>query len=203
MSSVRQTLAGTACLAVTAAFLMCSQPVFAQESGSSWVSNLAEKARQGAVFGKIKAALLDRKDIASRYIRINYDGTTVQLAGFVQNEQQGKEVAAIVQQQATNAVIRAFWVYEEQLEAKDPYKTHVGEQAADAELWTKVKASLCSPAAQGVLAHADVQAVDVHLGVVRVFLILDAPPDNPDIAPYVKPIPGVAGLECRIVKTYQ
>jgi osmotically-inducible protein OsmY len=164
-------------------------------------SNLVEKARQGAVVAQVKAALMDRKDIRSRYIRVRYDGKRIQLAGFVKDAKQGKQVAEIAKQQEASASVVTFWSYEKDLEDRDPYKTHVGEQASDAEIWVKVRAALCSPAAKTILQHADVQAVDVRHGKVRVFLIVDGPPEDIDLSPHIKPIHGVTEFSCRTVKT--
>lgn len=174
----------------------------ADDSLSSAAQSLVEKARQGAVVAQVKAALMDRKDIRSRYIRVRYDGKTFNLAGFVADKKQGELVAEIAKRHDEKASVVTFWSYEKDLEERDPYRTRVGEQASDAEIWAKVRASLCSPAAQAVLKNADVQAVDVRHGKVRVFLILDGPPEDLDIAPYVKPISGVAEVDVLKVKTY-
>lgn len=177
-------------------------PCHAEDSISSVASNIVEKARQGAVVAQVKAALMDRKDIRSRYMRVRYDGKTIQLAGFVRDEKQGDLVVEIAKRQEEKAEVVTFWSYEKDLEERDPYKTRVGEQAADAEVWAKVRGSLCSPAAKAVLEHADVQVVDVRHGKVRVFMILDGPPEDIDITPYVKPIPGVVDVSFRTVKTF-
>ena len=199
MNRMRMRVPVVLCLSAIASLAI---PCRAEESFSSVASNIVEKARQGAVVAQVKAALMDRKDIRSRYIRVRYDGKTIQLAGFVQDKKQGELVVEIAKRQEEKAEVVTFWSYEKDLEERDPYKTRVGEQATDAETWAKVRASLCSPAAKGVLEHSDVQVVDVRHGKVRVFLILDGPPEDIDITPYVKPIPGVADVSCRTVKTY-
>lgn len=161
-------------------------------------STLVEKARQGAVIVQIKASLMDHKDIRSRYIRVRYDGKTVQLAGFVQSKKQGELAVEIAKQQGEKSEVITCWSYEKDLNERNPYKTRVREQVSDAEIWRKVCASLSSPAAKSILAHADVRH-----GIVRVFLILDGPPENPDITPYVKPISGVVDLNVLAVKVYE
>lgn len=175
----------------------------ADDSLPSAASGLVEKARHGAVVAQIKAALMDRKDIRSRYIRVRYDGKTIHLAGFVKDKKQGETVAEIAGKQDESATVTTFWSYEEDLEERDPYLTRVGEQASDARIWADVQEWLRSPAAKGLLAHADVQTVDVRRGKVRVFLILDGPPSDLDISPHVVTIPGVKELSCRTVKTYE
>jgi hypothetical protein len=169
---------------------------------SAFASNIVESARQQAVIAQVKAALMDRKDIRSRYIRVSYDGTTIQLAGFVKDHKQGEKVAGIAKRQEESAVVETFWSYEKDLEERAPYKTRLGEQAADAELWVKVRASLCGPDVRGILKNAEVQAVDVRHGKVRVFLILDGPPDDIDISPHVTTISGVKDFSSRTVKAY-
>lgn len=188
----------TVCLSV----VFAAPQIQADDTLSSAASSFVEKARQGAVIAQVKAALMDRKDIRSRYIRVQYDGKTIHLAGFVTDKKQGELVAEIAKRQDGNATVTASWSYEKDLEERDPYKTRVGEQAADAEIWAKVRTSLCSPAAQGVLKNADVQAVDVRHGKVRVFVILDGPPEDLDLTPYVKPISGVTDVAVLKVKTY-
>jgi len=182
--------------------LAISNHCVADDSFTKVASNLVEKARQGAVVAQVKAALMDRKEIRSRYIRVRYDGKTIQLAGFVKDAQQGEQVVEIAKRQDVSASVVTFWSYEKALEDRDPYKTHVGEQASDAEIWVKVRASLYSLAAKTAVQSADVQAIDVRHGKVRVFLILDGPPEEVDLSPYVKAIPGVTDFICTTVKAF-
>lgn len=190
--------------AVIGVIVFLGNPIRAEadDTLSSKAAGLVEIAKQGAVVAQIKAALMDRKDIRSRYIRVRYDGKTIQLAGFVKDAKQGELVAEIAKRQEDAADVAAFWTYEKELEERDPYKTRVSEQASDAEIWAKVRTSLFSPAAKAVLERADVQAVDVRHGKVRVFLILDGPPDDMDITLFVKPISGVSEALAFKVKTY-
>ena len=189
--------------AICLSIVSMAVPSRADDSLSTMASTWVEKARHGAVVAQVKAALMDRKDIRTRYIRVRYDGRTRHLAGFVTDKKQGEQIAEIAQRQQEHAVLVTFWSYQNDLEDRDPYKTRMGEQASDAEIWAKVRASLFSPAAKGLLEHADVQAVDVRHGKVRVFLILDGPPEDLDITPYVKPIPGVKEVEVLKMKAYE
>ena len=61
---------------------------------------------------------------------------------------------------------------------------------------------MCSPAAKELLKHADLQAVDVRHGKVRVFLIVDALPLEIDISQHVKTIAGVADFSSRTVQAF-
>jgi osmotically-inducible protein OsmY len=191
-------------MSVVCSFItVCVTSSRAEDSLSLAASSLVEKARQGAVVAQVKAALMDRKDIRSRYIRVRYDGKTIHLAGFVRDKEQGELVEEIAKRQDENATVTSFWSYEQDLEERDPYKTRVGEQAADAETWVRVRVSLRSPAAQGMLENVDVQTVDVRRGKVRVFVILDGPPEDVDITPHVKSISGVTEVEVLKVKAYK
>jgi hypothetical protein len=165
--------------------------------------SLVQKVRQGVVVARIAAALIDRKDLHSRYIRVRYDGRKIQLAGFLANESQSKLVEQIAETHGGSTTVTTHWSYEKDLEKRDPYMTQLSEQAIDAKIWANVHASLRSPAARGLLASADVLAVDVRHGKVRVFLVLDGPPDNIDISPHVVTIPGVKGFSCRVTRTYE
>jgi osmotically-inducible protein OsmY len=196
--SIQKLVQGVVLLSIVCA----SIPGRADGTLSSKAADLVEIAKQGAVVAQIKAALMDRKDIRSRYIRVRYDGKTIQLAGFVKDAKQGELVAELAKRQEDSAEVATFWAYEQELEERDAYTTRVGEQVSDAEIWAKVRASLFSPVAKAVLEQANVQAVDVRHGKVRVFLILDGPPEDIDISPYVKPIHDVVEVTCRIVKTF-
>jgi len=185
--------------------LCCCLPEIgrADDSLSAKAGSLIERARQGAVIAQVKAALMDRKDVRSRYIRVQYDGRTMQLAGFVRDEKQGREVAAIAQRQQEDAVLETHWTYEKQLEDRDPYRTRVREQAGDADTWVRVRASLFSPSARGALENADLQAVDIRHGHVRVFLIVDAAPVTRNLAPYIKTIEGVKSFSMHVCRTLE
>ncbi len=171
-------------------------------SESASTIGLVEKARHTTVVTRIKAALLDRKDISSRHIRVKYDGKTVAIAGFVKNKKNIKLIEDIAGKQDESADVKTFLAFAKKLDTVAPYKTRIGEQASDAEIWVKVYASLSSPAARGLLENVDVQAVDVRHGNVYVFLILDKPVEKIDITPHVITITGVVKVFTYKVKAY-
>lgn len=183
-------------------FIWQSISGYADDSKQLQRPDLAEMARRGLVVVQIRAALMDRKDIRSRYIRVRFDGKTIELAGFVKNLQQGKQVVEIAQAQESEAEVKAYWLYEEDLEEHDPYKTRVQEQKKDAEIWLKIQLSLCSPAGSATLGNSKVQAVDVRKGEVRVFLILDSPQEDLDITPFIKPLYGVTKITVFTLETF-
>ena len=101
MNRMRMRVPVVLCLSAIASLAI---PCRAEESFSSVASNIVEKARQGAVVAQVKAALMDRKDIRSRYIRVRYDGKTIQLAGLVQDKKQGELVVEIAKRHSLKVI---------------------------------------------------------------------------------------------------
>ncbi|MEI6809245.1 MAG: hypothetical protein WCN95_11045 [bacterium] len=161
-----------------------------------------EGSKHAFVIGKIKAAYADRKDIAGRYIRVRFDGHVLQLAGFVKNKENAKAAEEIAQSIAKAETVQTFWAFDEAIDNREPYKTHAGEQTEDGILWAKVMASLNSPDVQPQLKNAEIHLVNVNHGSVTVYIIADAPPDEFNLEPHVKPIPGVIQFSCKTAKTY-
>lgn len=163
---------------------------------------LLDRGRQEMTILRIRAALADRKDIRSRYIRVQHDGNVITLAGFVKNAAQGILTEGIARRIAPAAEIRGFWSYDPDLDERDAYMTRIREQAADAEIWTRVQMAIRAPAIRALLAAADIQAVDVRHGKVRVYVIADSPKGLVDLAPHLRPIQGVVEVSQRTVRTY-
>ncbi len=151
---------------------------------------------------RIRSALADRKDIRSRYIRVRYDGETIHLAGFAKDAEQAAEVERIVHSIVPEAGRQSFWSFEPDLDERDAYMTRIGEQAADAEIWARIQVTLRGPAVRALLAEADVQAVDVRHGKVRIFLIAESTKGLVDLAPHLNPIQGIIDVSQRTVNAF-
>jgi len=167
------------------------------------VSSARSEAARLTVIGSIRAKIMDRKDIKSRYIRVRFDGKTLQLAGFVQSTNIAADVEQIARTVVQTGTIETYWKIEKTLKEHEPYKTHVEEQAADFAIWAKVKASLASPDVRPLLKNTDVQAVDVDHGNVIVYLIAAAPTGEASLDPHIQDISGVKSLSYRVLKTFQ
>lgn len=177
--------------------------VSAEESAFSlsnaW-TRLQEDGKRALIVGRIKAAFADRKDISGRYIRVRHDGKAVQLAGFVPDEETAKKAEAVAKEIAAPAEVVCFWKIDKELRNKPPYKTHVGEQTQDMILKSKILLSLAAPDVTSQLTKAEIIEVDVQQGNVTVYLVADAPlPEGFDLAPHIKPIPGVLMLTVSAV----
>ena len=185
-----------------AVLVQCSRAAGESDALSDAWTATKQEAKRLAVIGQIRATLIDRKDVKSRYVRVRFDGKNLQLAGFVQST----NMIAIIEQAAREVAkperVETFWAIQDNLQDHDPYKTFVEEQTSDFGIWLKVKASLASPDVRPLLKNAVVQAVDVDHGKVTLYLIVDAPPAEIDLAPHIKGISGVKGYECRLAKTY-
>lgn len=184
--------------------------VWAEDSPASTITllesvgeRLLEQGRQELLAARIRTTLADRKDLRSRYIRVRFDGKTVHLAGFVTNTTQSLTAEDIARRIAPDAAVVGFWAFEPDLDERDAYMTRVGEQAADAEIWARVQVALRSPTVRSLLTDADVQAVDVRHGNVRLYLIADTPDGLIDLAPHIRPIPGVTDFSQRTVIGYE
>ncbi len=166
--------------------------------GEAW-GKVREETRRLTTITEIRARMADRKNIASRYIRVRYDGENLQLAGFVTAAAQANQVESLVRGMAPDADVTGFWSFEPDLDEQDAYMTRIGEQATDAEIWARIQVALRGAAVRPLLADADVQAVDVRHGKVRVYLILDKAGIEVDLAPHFRSIPGVTDVSIRTV----
>jgi len=196
----------THCLALIA--LVLFQPlliVSAQESNCT-PDNVFSKALAGGkhalIVGKIKAVYADRKDIPGRHIRIRFDGTTLQLAGFVPSAEVAKDAEEIAVRIAKPEKKQVLWRIDASVANREPYKTHVGEQSDDALIKTRVLASLAAPDVRPQFRNAEIQHVEVNHGQVLIYIIADAPPAQFDLAPHITPIEGVKDLSCNILKAF-
>ncbi len=160
------------------------------------------EAKRLAVIGEIRARLVDRKDIKERYVRVRFDGKTLQLAAFVQSTNVAAEIETIARGVAKPEKLETYWSVIDGLRDRDPYKTYVGEQASDAGIWIKVKASLANTDVRPSLTNVHVQAVDVDHGNVTVYLIEDAPTEGIDLSPHIKNIDGVTNYQSRELKAF-
>ena len=163
---------------------------------------LMDHGRQELTVLRIRAALADRKDIRARYIRVRHDGKAVNLAGFVKDPAQSSEAEKIARTIAAGSEVRGFWAYEPDLDERDAYMTRIGEQATDAEIWARIQVALRGPPVRHLLADADIQAVDVRHGKVRVLLIAESPEGLVDLAPHLTPVQGVAEVSQSTVKAF-
>lgn len=177
-------------------------PAIESETLSNTWSRTKSEAHRLAVLGEIKASLLDHKDIKSRYIRVHFNGQTLEIAGFAPDTNTTAAVERIAKTIAAPEATKVFWSVTDGLQAGEPYATYVEERAADLGVWAKVKASLASPHVRALLKHADVQAVDVNHGAVVVYLIADAPPIDIDLATHVTGISGVKSYKCQVLRAY-
>ena len=180
--------------------------VSAQESNSAPI-NAFSKALAGGkhtlVLGRIMAAYADRKDIPGRYIRIRFDGTTLQLAGFVPSAEVAKDAEAIAVRIAKPEKKKVFWCIDASVTNPEPYRTHVGEQSEDALVKTRVVASLAAPDVRPQFRNAEIQHVEVNHGQVVVYIIADAPPAQFDLGPHISPIEGVRGYNTLVLNAYE
>ena len=160
---------------------------------------IVQRSRQEIASARIRAALADRRDIRSRYIRVRCDGETVDLAGFVTDTAQAATAEEIARRVASDAVVHGFWAFEPDLDERDAYMTRIGEQAADAKIWARVQVALRGPDVRPLLADADVQAVVIRHGKVRVYLILDKAGIEIDLVPHLRSITGVTDVSIRTV----
>lgn len=197
----------TRCLTVVV--LMLLKPmlvVSAQESNSAPV-NAFSKALAGGkhtlIIGKIKAAYADRKDISGRHIRIHFDGTTLQLAGFAPSAEVAKDAEEIAVRIAQPEKKQVFWRIDASVSNPEPYRTHIGEQSEDALVKTRVLASLAAPDVKPQFNDAEIQHVDVNHGQVVVYVIADTPPARFDLGPHISPIEGVKGWSAIVLKAYE
>jgi len=177
-------------------------PAIESETLSNTWSRTKSEAHRLAVLGEIKAFLLDHKDIKSRYIRVHFNGQTLQIAGFAPDTNTTATVERIAKTIAAPDATKVYWSVTDGLQAGEPYATYVEERASDLAVWAKVKAALASPDIRALLKHADVQAVDVNHGAVVVYLITDAPPYEIDISAHVTRIAGVRNYRCQVLKAY-
>lgn len=188
------------------AILMGSTSLWAQNTPSSDFSNIwnvaKEEGSRALTIAKIKAAYADRKDIAGRYIRIRFDGKTLQLAGFVPNDDVGKNAIEIARNIAKPTSVQTYLTIDTSVPTKDAYMTYIGEQSRDQYLKAKVVASLAGPAVRPQLKHAEIVHVGVDHGNVIIYIVADAEPATFDLAPYVTPIEGVQSMKVAVVKTF-
>lgn len=145
----------------------------------------------------------DRKDIMARFIRVRFDGETVQLAGFVQSEDAAKNAAGIAARTARSEKVQTYLQVEASVTNVETYPTHVGEQSEDALTKALVLTSLASPDVKPQFRNAEIQHVTVAHGQVTVYIIADAPPAEFNLSPHVTPIDGVKGLTVHVDKAYQ
>lgn len=185
---------------VSSSFAAHAQDIVAGVS-NAW-GRVKDEGKRASVIARVKTAYADRKDIPGRYIRVRFDGHTLQLAGFVPSKDIAKAAEDVARQVVQPESIQTFWCVEDSLSTSEPYKTYVGEQAQDAVLKGKVLTSLNSPDVRPQLANAEIALVDVTHGNVVVYVIADAPPAEVDLEPHVKPIPGVVGFQCKVLKAY-
>ena len=169
------------------------------------VSGAWERVREGGgrawTVARIKAAFADRKDISGRMIRVRFAGDTLQLAGFVPNQEAAGAAEAIAREIAKSATVVAYWAYSAASESEDSHVTHVSGPAEDAMLKAKVMYSLSSPAVASQFKAAEVIHVQVLKGAVTVFIVADEP-STFDLDPYVTPIEGVRSCSVRVVNAF-
>lgn len=169
---------------------------------SNAVQIVRDEGTRAFTIGQIKAAFMDRKDIPGRYIRVRFDGKTLQLAGFAPSEDAAKTAEKIARDIAKPETVQTFWGYDAAITNRGAYTTFFGELAEDGALKAKVLASLSGPAVRPQFSHAEIIHVSVHHGDVAVYIVADAPPGTFELDPFVKPIAGVTTFACRVVTTY-
>jgi len=185
------------------AFLLLWSPfVIAQEANPSALSKTIAGGKNMLAIGKIKAAFADRKDIRGRLIRIHFDGTTLQLAGFAQSTEAAKAAETLSQSIAKPNKVETYWHIDAAVTNCEPYSTYIGEQSEDALIKTRVLASLAAPDVRPQLQSADVHYVAANHGQVSVYIIADAPPAQFDLAPHITPIEGVKSWSLYVLKAY-
>jgi hypothetical protein len=187
-------------------FLLAPVATIAEESNSAPASVFSKALAGGKhtlIVGKIKAAFADRKDVIGRYIRVHYDGTTLQMAGFVQSAEASKAAEEIATRISKSGSVQSYWQIEPSVTNSEPYATHVGEQSEDALTKARVLASLAAPDVRPQFHNAEIQHVTVSHGHVSIYVIADATPAQFDLAPHIVPIEGVKGWSCHMLKAYQ
>jgi hypothetical protein len=188
------------------AILIGSTSLWAQNNASQDFSNIwniaKEEGSRALTIAKIKAAYADRKDIAGRYIRIRFDGKTLQLAGFVPNGEVGSNAVEIAKAIANPKHVQTFLAIDTSVPIKDTYNTYLGDQSRDQYLKAKVLTSLAGPAVHPQLKHAEIVHVGVDHGNVIIYIVADAEPTTFELAPFVKPIEGVQSMKVIVVKTF-
>lgn len=182
--------------------LYCAHAQDAVAGVSNAWNKVKDEGKRAMVVGRVKAAFADRKDIPGRYIRVRFDGHTLQLAGFVPSKDIAKAAEDVARQVAQPESLQTFWSVEDSMLTAEPYKTYVGEQAQDAVVKGKVMTSLNSPDVRPQFATAEIVQVDVTRGKVVVYVIADAPPSEFDLDPHVKPISGVVDFRGKVLKAY-
>lgn len=186
--------------------LLLSVSTLAQGDSRQGISNMWNAAKEeggrALTITKIKAAYADRKDIPGRYIRVRFDGKTLQLAGFVPTKDVETAVIDLATRIAKPQTVQKFLTVEPTVPTNVNYNTYLGEQSHDAILKAKILTSLAGPAVRPQLTHADIVHVGVDHGNVTIYIIADAEPSTFDLNPYVKPIPGVESVNVLVVKTY-
>lgn len=186
--------------------VICSASLWAQNDAAQGLSNMFHAAKEEGsrafAIAKIKAAYADRKDIPGRYIRVRFDGKTLQLAGFVPNDEVGTNAIEIARNIAKPVHVQTFLTVDTSVPTKDAYMTYLGEQGRDQFLKAKVVASLAGPAVRPQLKHADVVHVGVDHGNVIIYIVADAEPVTFELDPYVKPIEGVQSMKVVVVKAF-
>ncbi len=184
-------------------FLLLRSPfVIAQEANPSALTKTIAEGKNMLAIGKIKAAFADRKDIRGRLIRIHFDGSTMQLAGFVQSPEAAKAAETLSQSIAKPNKLEPYWHIDAAVTNCEPYSTYIGEQSEDALIKTRVLASLAAPDVRPQFSNADVQYVGVNHGHVSVYIIADAPPVQFELAPHITPIEGIKSWSLYILKAY-
>jgi osmotically-inducible protein OsmY len=165
-------------------------------------TKVAEETRRLAKISEIKAKLIDNKEIKARYIRVQYDGNKVLLAGFVQNTNVVAEIERIARAVTPQKQFESYWQVAEGLIDQTSYSTYAGQQSSDVAVWMKVTAALYSPNVLPLLRKTHVQAIDVRSGHVTVYLIASAPPGDFDPTPHIKNIEDVKGTSFFTIKAF-
>jgi len=160
------------------------------------------KARPVLLRTRVRFALADRKDISSRYIRVRHREGTLELAGFVPSLEQAGIIEKTAAELDDVSNIRSFWSVQYDLQERKPYKTRVGEQAADAALKAKILAALAKPRIQREMKSLSIQAIDVRHGEVRIYVVADAPSAETDLAKCLAGFRGITSIRCSVLKTY-
>jgi osmotically-inducible protein OsmY len=179
---------------------------FAMADGSDKLAEIgakvADETRRLAKISEIKARLIDNKEVKARYIRVQYDGSKLQLAGFVPSTNVIATIEQIGRMATPQKEFESYWQVAEGLIDHDPHTTVMSEQASDAAVWLKVKAALYSPNVLPLLKGIHVQALDVRSGNVTVYMIADAPPGEFDPGPHIKNIAGVKSSSTFTIKAF-
>ncbi len=186
--------------------LLLSVSALAQGDTRQALSNMwnaaKEEGSRALTITKIKTAYADRRNIPGRYIRVKFDGKTLQLAGFVPNKEVETSAVQVAKDIAQPESINTFLCIDESVPAKDSYNTFLSEQSQDGILKVKVLTSLAGPAVRPQLKNADVVHVGVNHGNVIIYIVADVEPATFDLTPYVKPIPGVESVKVLVVRAF-